>query len=111
MKIINLTPHEIIIITKEGVEMHIPPSGIIARCTTTREVEEIINVDGVEIPINRTVFGTVENLPDPQPDTLYIVSTIVANAVKGKRNDIIIPDDTIRDEQGRIIGARAFARL
>ncbi|MFC0903824.1 hypothetical protein ACFHWD_03850 [Clostridium sp. MT-14] len=64
----------------------------------------------VQIPINRTVFGDIENLPEPQPDTIFVVSSIVAQAAQN-RDDLFIPDDTVRDENGRIIGCRALARI
>lgn len=109
MKIINLTPHELNLIIGDK-EIRILPSGIIARCEVTRQQTDSIMFNGVEIPINKTVFGRVENLPEPKKDTIYVVSSLVAQAVP-YRNDAFIPDDTVRDEQGRIIGARALARV
>jgi len=58
--------------------------------------------------VNRTQFGSVSDLPDPQTDTIYVVSALVAQAVPD-RPDVFIVDDAVRDEQGRIIGARALA--
>jgi hypothetical protein len=111
MKLINLTPHEITLIL-EGGEFHILPSGMVARCITNRVTVGEINVDeGLKIPINRTEFGKVENLPKPEKGVCYIVSAIVAQAMAGKRDDLFIPDDAVRDEQGKIIGARALAKI
>ena len=102
MTIINLTPHEI---TFMGDEKNtIPTSGIVARVAVKREQVGTLN----GLPIYRSVFGQVENLPDPKADTVYIVSAMVAQAVKGKRDDIYIVDDTVRDENGAIIGCRAL---
>lgn len=56
------------------------------------------------------MFGKVENLPEPQEGVVYVVSALVAQAVPD-REDVFIPDDTVRDEQGRIIGVRALARV
>lgn len=109
MKIINLTPHELNLIIGDK-EIRILPSGIIARCEVTRQQIDSIIVDSVEIPINKAVFGKVENLPEPQDNTIYVVSSLVAQAVP-HRNDVFVPDDTVRDDQGRIIGARALARV
>lgn len=103
--IINLTPHEITIIS-EGGNITIPPSGTVARCAVTRR--QVGSVDG--IPVNRTVFGAVEGLPEPQPNTYYIVSAIVAQA-RPDRGDLLITDDAVRDAQGRIIGCRALATV
>lgn len=106
-KIINLTPHTINIVDGEGNQIQeIAPSGQTARCSVSRE--QVSTVNG--IPVNRTVFGEVEGLPEPQADTIYIVSALVAQA-RPDRNDLYIPDDTVRDEQGRIIGCKAFAQI
>ena len=109
MRIINLTPHTLNLIVNNK-EVRILPSGIIARCEVTRQQIDSIMFNDVEIPVNRTIFGRVENLPEPKKDTIYVVSSLVAQAVP-HRNDVFIPDDTIRDEQGRIIGARALAKV
>jgi len=94
----------------DGPVVTIPPSGLVARCATSRVQVDTITVDGVTIPVNRTRFGQVSDLPDPQPDTIYIVSSLVAQAVPD-RQDVFIVDDAVRDDQGRIIGARALAHV
>lgn len=102
MKIINLTPHEINI---EG-QKAILSSGI-ARC---KEIINIVdNFDGIDI-IEKN-FGEVYDLPAPEENTIYIVSIIVASALKGKRNDVYIPGEIIRNDIGQIIGCKNIARL
>ena len=112
MKIVNLTPHAINLMPEgpEGPVATIPPSGQVARCATSRVQVDTITVDGVTIPVNRTQFGEVTGLPDPQPDTIFVVSAVVAQAVPN-RADVFIVDDAVRDEQGRIIGAKALAHV
>lgn len=110
MNIINLTPHPINLIPEGGPTVTIPPSGIVARCATSRVQVSTVTVDDIVIPVNCTQFGTVSDLPDLQPDTIYIVSALVAQAVP-KRPDVFIVDDAVRDEQGRVIGARALAHV
>lgn len=122
MKIVNLTPHALTFMNDlHDVVANILPSGMVARCTVRREEiaqvtivdtepHQFIDHDEVKIPIHRTTFGAVEGLPEPQGDTIYIVSTIVAQAVPD-RQDVFIVDDAVRDETGRIIGARALATM
>lgn len=112
MKLINLTPHAINLMPQgmDGPTITIPSSGTVARCATARAQVGAVTVDGVTVPINRTQFGDVDGLPAPALDTFYIVSALVAQAVKGTRDDVLIVDDAVRDDQGRIIGARALAR-
>jgi hypothetical protein len=112
LNIINLTPHPLNLMPEgpDGPTVTIPPSGQVARCTTSRVQVDTVTVDGIAIPVNRTQFGTMTGLPDPQPDTIYIVSAVVAQAVPD-RPDVFIVDDTVRDDRGRIIGARALAHV
>lgn len=110
MKIVNLTPHELNLMPQgpDGPVVTIPPSGQVARCASSRVQVDVVTVDGVAIPVNRTQFGEVTGLPDPQPNTIFVVSALVAQAVPNQA-DVFIVDDTVRDEQGRIIGAKALA--
>ncbi len=112
MQIVNLTPHTINLMPEglDGPTITIPPSGIVARCITYRVQVDAITADGISVPVNQTRFGEVDNLPEPQPDTIYVVSAIVAQAVPD-RPDVFVVDDTVRDDQGRIIGARALAHV
>lgn len=106
MRLINLTPHAVNLIASEAITL--PPSGVVARCAVERTQVGTIEVDGIEIPVNKTSFGEVTGLPKPVEGIIYIVSALVAQAAK--RDDVLMVDDTVRDEQGRIIGARALAR-
>ena len=112
MKIINLTPHPLNLMPEgpDGPTVTIPPSGLVARCAVDRVQVDTITVDGISVPVNQTRFGEVSDLPDPQPDTIFVVSALTAQAVP-EREDVFITDDAVRDEQGRIIGARALAHV
>jgi hypothetical protein len=112
MRIINLTPHALQLMPSgpTGPVVTIPPSGLVARCATSRVQVGTVTVDGISVPVNQTRFGQVSDLPDPQPDTIFVVSALVAQAVPG-RQDVFIVDDTVRDDQGRIIGCRALAHV
>lgn len=99
IKIKNLTPHTI---TLCGVNY---PSEGCARVHSSKEV--VGNIDG--IPVNMVNYGEIYGLPEPEKDTIYIVSAIVAQ--RANRDDCYIVDETVRDEQGRIIGCTALARV
>src|SRR5690606_25377330 len=109
VRLVNLTPHEIRLLTQqpEGL-FFIPPSRQVARVAVRREDAGYIDAGGVPIPLARTRYGEIEGLPDPQPGTLYIVSSLVAAAARD-RDDLLVPDDLVRDDEGRIIGARGLA--
>lgn len=112
MKIINLTAHTINVVNGENNIAY--PSEGLARVKTEEKV--IGTVDG--IPVVKTVYTTVEGLPDMQEDTVYLVSTLVLQALKANginRNDCLAPNTglsgAIRDDQGRIIGVKGFQTL
>jgi len=110
-KLVNLTPHEVTIYDENGnVKLRIPPSGQVAR-VKSRQVK-IGEING--IPVFKTEFYDIEGLPDPQPDTVYIVSLLVLQACRD-RKDLVAPDTSpqgaVRDSEGKIIGTRGFQVL
>ena len=101
-KIINLTPHTINVVLEDRT-IEIPSSGV-ARCSqTTVPVGEING-----IPLTATTFGEVIDLPEPTEDTLFIVSRLIMSACP-ERNDLLCPNELVRDEEGKIIGCKSFA--
>lgn len=113
--LINCTMHDVILMDKDNnVITVIAPSGIVPRCKEQTEHIYDLYVGGlpelVSIPVNRKFFSEVEGLPPREAGTCYIVSALVANAAP-EREDLLVPDDTVRDEKGRIIGCRALARV
>jgi hypothetical protein len=108
MKLVNLTPHEIIV-HASGSTLKLPPSGQVARVAETREDLGVITIDGLQVAISRATYGQVEGLPEPAPDTLLIVSGLVLAAVGGKRSDIVAPGPAIRDAEGKVIGCTGLS--
>lgn len=60
--------------------------------------------------MTETVFGEVEGLPETQEGTIYVVSSLVAQRVPN-RTDVFIPNESVRDDQGRIIGCKSLGRI
>lgn len=107
MNIVNLTPHAINFVQEDCTPLAtINPSGTVARVTTKTVTKGDIN----GIPVTATEFGEVENLPEPTQDTIYIVSSLVAQRCKA-RNDVFIPNESVRDENGRIVGCKSLGRI
>lgn len=106
--IVNLTPHYITIVGAglDGKDLVIKPSGAIARVSARTEV--FGNMRG--IPLTHSIFGDIEGLPDYDGKTVYIVSSMVASRVT-YRDDVFIPNETVRDEEGRIIGCKSLGRI
>ena len=109
INVVNCTPHDVNLITTKG-NITFPKSGIIPRLTEQQKKINSINSNGIEIDIMEKSFNEVEGLPGPQENTIYIVSALVAGACKN-RDDIVVPNDTIRDGEGRIVGCKNLAKI
>lgn len=114
MKVINLTPHAITL-ESGGTTITISPSGTVCRAAEVVETVGTIDVDGLgPVPVRRIHYGEPAGLPEPEADTIYIVSALAAQAVRAHcpgRNDVYVVSDPVRDEQGRIVAARALAQI
>lgn len=103
---INLTPHDIVIV-RDGIEdFIIPASGTVARLST--ETVTVGDIDG--IPVTATKYGEITGLPPVTPGNVYIVSALVAGRCPA-RTDVFIPNESVRDERGRIIGCKSLGRI
>lgn len=78
MKIVNLTPH--IVRLNSGKEF--PPSGTVCRVSSFYKE--------TEPGFFRVNFGEVIGIPEPEPETRYIVSGLVMSALP-ERTDLIAP--------------------
>ena len=88
---INLTPHEVVVQRPDGsVLLAVPASGELARVSQD------------------TVWGDIEGLPAPQPNTVYIVSGVLAQ--KLHREDVRFPNQLIRDELGHVVACLSFGK-
>ena len=98
MRLVNLTPHDIMI---DGMGT-VPVSGIVARIKY-----DMITFDALEgVVVYEQTKGVAVDLPPPQDDTYFIVSSIVRMAIG--RYDLVSPTNMIRDEHKRIIGCHAL---
>lgn len=101
MKYVNLTPHPVVVRDLDGNVVTFPPSGTVARLTMDEQA--LPSIDGVQ-RIRREKQG-IAGLPQSEDGTVYIVSSMVLDAVRG-RSDVIAPDTgptAIRDADGRIV--------
>ncbi len=97
---INLTPHDINIQTKDGI-VTFPKSGIIARVNEKTKVVGKCPVTYVDLVIKE--YSEVENLPEVGH---FLVSAMVLQAAKKKEGLFLYAPDSgssaIRDEKGQI---------
>lgn len=109
MKLINLTPHEIVINNKA-----LPASGQIARVKVEQAEVTTLTLDGQTVPVVANSYGEALDLPAPQDGVGYVVSGLVLQALEAQgifRGDVFAPDtgpSAIRGENGQI---KAVTRL
>lgn len=109
--IINMTPHDVVIMDENGNTVKVFPSQGVARLSVkTAHGKPIIMDDGTTVPTSYSIFGEVEGLPEEKDDTIYIVSSMIAGRYP-QRNDLFIPNESIRDDKGRIIGCKSLGRI
>ena len=99
MKIRNLTPHTVNF-PEQGIDIAPEDSPARVSVSTTHTGESLCG-----IPISKNSYGEVVGLPDTQDGVVYLVSLMVAQA-KPDRTDLVIVNEAIRDESGKIIGAQ-----
>ena len=122
MKFLNLTPHPLTIVS-DGRSIECPVDGPAPRLAVERELLGRLPVDytGVnhfeggemdcmaDVHIVRSAMGEPTGLPEPQKGVILIVSAMVAEHPSvATRPDLAYPGEAIRDESGKIIGARGL---
>ena len=137
MKLVNLTPHELVIksprINKitgrdDGMSTRLKPSGTVARIemgyknagwiardggsSSGSDSNSLYGLPDHQIRAVRQAPGEITGLPDPVEDTIFITSTMVAAEVK--RPDVVAPDTgetAERNEKGHIVAVTRLVRF
>ena len=101
---INMTPHAIKIIREGKVILNLESEGVV-RLGESRKLLKVIN----GVPIYQKTYSTA-TLPEEKEGVYYVVALPIAQAYP-HRYDLLVPDDYVRDEAGRVIGCRGLARV
>ena len=113
---VNMTPHDINMVDNGGTLLFtIPPSGETIRLSEewgplgefTFDEEDCVYT--IPIECVQMKFDAII-LPPVIDNTWYIVSRAVCQAFPN-RTDFLMVGKTIRDEKGRICGAKCFSQL
>lgn len=121
--LINLTGHDVNIIIGDGMMLTLTKmASLEPRLLISERIRKTIRVQDPLHPDDATRFHTVgvavggswigisPALPAPRPGVLYVTSRVVAEHFP-ERDDLVWPDDLIRDADGRVVAARGLARL
>jgi hypothetical protein len=104
--LINLTPHNVTLIGKEGTVRIERYTGKVPR-KSEQHVETSATIEGV--PIIKIGLGALQDLPEPKKDTFYIVSKMTA--LYANRKDLLYGTDIVREPiTGVIKGCRTLAQ-
>lgn len=107
MNVVNLTPHQVILMPVKGGQVIFPAAGPVARIREIAVAETWLIAESGRVPIQQIAYADqVDGLPDPSPGVLYLVSRVTAAAVR--RDDLVFPQGELRDDNGQIIGCRAL---
>lgn len=123
--VINCTPHEVAIYSTADCYLY---NGSLYLCEGDEEYPEPLRVylaakEPARVTFVQKTVGAVDgiliyrrfteeivNLPEPKPNTFYIVSKMVAQAWS-TREDLIFPGTVVRDADGRVVGCIDFSRV
>jgi len=102
-KIVNLTPHIIKISNLENLDIiEVEPSGTVCRVDVYQtEVDRLFGY----IPIMQNRYGELIDLPNPEENTIFLVSSLVLSRIE-HRNDVYAPDTgptAVRNATGHIV--------
>lgn len=105
-KIINTTPHDIVIMGEDNEALHIiPVSNLLIRINhSVIPCAEICGIPTAMIQKTRPTF-----IPEFSEGTYYVVSSVVKMEFPN-REDFLVPFDFVRDLTGCIVGCRMLAR-
>lgn len=120
MNIHNYTPHLITLVV-DGIRVDFPSEGVIRAKQEDTKIDEIVTnlkigeagSAGFTIPVFSSTFGAPEGVPE-NLDGIYIVSSLAYQSLKAAgipMEHFVVPSGTIRDESGKIIGCKGFARI
>jgi len=105
MAIINLTPHPVNLMDGDGkiIRTWDKPDSDVKLPRLVEVIEKLLDIDGVKV-VKKT-YGRCDNLPERVDNVYYIVSGLIASAMR--RSDLLV-SNTVRNERGQIIGCDSF---
>lgn len=104
----NYTGHHIVVEGDDEATQFLPTHGH-ARIDSNMDVDEVVEWEGISVPILHVTERKVTGLPEPTEGVLYVVSGLVASHVD--RNDCVIPSRVRRNHGGGVDACSAFIRV
>jgi len=105
--LVNTTPHAINVLDYRTHEVRFSIPAAPQPLRLEERLEHVGNLAGVPL-VRKSLVANI-SLPEPQEGVFYVVPLAVAQMLQ--RPDFVVPDDLVRDDQGRVIGCRRFATV
>jgi hypothetical protein len=104
---VNLTPHPLVFRIPDTGDVTVPPSGVVARVSTSTSATRAL----AGLPVRVKTLGAVVGLPDPDGVSVFVVSGLVLGALQAQgstRSDVVAPatgppDGAIRNDAGHVV--------
>ena len=115
MKFLNLTPHVINVLSKDGSEViKVQPSGLVARIETEVSLTTVLenNVELYETKVTGKPVVLDNKNEHPFPDRVDGQVIIVSGLFRSHydRNDLYQPGQLVRNENGQPVGCVGLSR-
>lgn len=108
LKFVNKTPHQLSLFDDGEPVIELEKADHPARVETVRRnltQLDLYGVGSVSFPIED--YTKTVNLPDPENQVFYIVSSVVALYAQD-RADLVVPRDFVKTDEGKIIGCETL---
>lgn len=114
VKIVNLTPHDVVVMRTPTSQQSFPSAGVARLVEKRIQGEPLFDQHDLISPVETSYieYGEIAGLPEPVDGVFYIVSALVGPvAARLGRTDCLAPDTgrAIR-ENGVIVGVPGFVR-
>lgn len=119
-KIVNCCPHTVNVFSGAMFDPSIgksrggdisatfPPCGLVATAKSTISLLPKLEINNIEIPLCKRAFARVTPLPTTESDSLFIVSSLYAEACKQlgtvDMSRLLTPYGQVVNDSGKIIG-------
>ena len=120
IKIINLTPHPIKLFKTDGSVVEVPSSGVVRVIDTATQIGTLDGIKLIKKSFSKVSDDDIKKIKDflKDKDTIVIVSLQTAMSLKDdsrlsneEKERIFIISNTVRDNNGRIVGADGIINI
>lgn len=107
MNIVNLTPHDVSVVAGTEPTVTFPATGVVARVREVSGVETWTEVPQGLVPVRHMSYAAeIDDLPEPRPGVLYLVSRVTAAA--SARDDLVfLRKKCVTARDGSSVAARS----